>query len=97
MASPLAVVATLTPPRALPRLLPRVLPSALTRWPAESQQRACRNALLATTALTQLRHERDEVEQFLDAHARRWARASGDVRRAPAAEGTARVPLRAAL
>ena len=27
----------------------------------------------ATTALTQLRHERDEVEEFLEAHARRWS------------------------
>ena len=48
---------------------------ALLRWPVESQQRASRNALVATTALAQARHERDEVEDFLAAHARRWDRA----------------------
>ena len=79
MSSPLTVVTALNPPQALPRLLPsllpRLLPTALTRWPVESQQRARRNALTATTALTQLRHERDEVEEFLEAHTRRWERA----------------------
>jgi hypothetical protein len=54
---------------------PLALATALVRWPVESQQRARRNALLATTALTQARLERDEVEEFLDLHARRWERA----------------------
>jgi hypothetical protein len=49
--------------------------AALLRWPVESQQRARRNALVASTELAQLRHERNEVEEFLDAHARRWERA----------------------
>ena len=49
--------------------------ATLLRWPVESQQRARRNALVASTELAQLRHERNEVEQFLDAHARRWERA----------------------
>jgi hypothetical protein len=47
----------------------------LLRWPVESQQRARRNALLASTALTAARVERDEVEEYLDAHARQWERA----------------------
>jgi hypothetical protein len=49
--------------------------ATLLRWPVESQQRARRNALVASTELAQLRHERNEVEEFLDAHARRWERA----------------------
>ena len=58
----------------IPRL-PSRLSTSVLRWPVESQQRARRNALVATTALTQARHERDEVEEFLAAHARRWDRA----------------------
>ena len=58
----------------IPRL-PSRLSTSLRRWPVESQQQARRNALVATTALTQARHERDEVEEFLEAHARRWDRA----------------------
>jgi hypothetical protein len=49
--------------------------ATLLRWPVESQQRARRNALVASTELAQLRPERNEVEEFLDAHARRWERA----------------------
>jgi len=39
--------------------------SAVTGWPVESQQRARRNALIASTALAQRRAELDEVEEFL--------------------------------
>ena len=49
--------------------------AALLRWPVESQQRARRNALLASTALTAARVERDGVEEFLEVHAKRWQRA----------------------
>ena len=35
------------------------------RWPVESQQRARRNAMIASTALAQRRAELDEVEEFL--------------------------------
>jgi len=35
------------------------------RWPAQSQHRACRNALVASTALARRRAERLEVEEFL--------------------------------
>jgi hypothetical protein len=38
-------------------------------WPVETQLGSRRNALIASTALTQLRRERDDVEDFLDARA----------------------------
>ena len=41
------------------------LVSALTRWSTESQQRARRNAMIASTALARRRAEIDEVEEFL--------------------------------
>lgn len=41
------------------------LVSALTRWPAESQQQARRNAMIASTALARRRAEHDDVEEFL--------------------------------
>ena len=37
----------------------------LVRWAEQSQQRACRNAMVASTALTQARHERAEVEAYV--------------------------------
>ena len=46
-------------------------------WPVASQQVARRNALVAATALAQRRAERDEVEDFLEAHGRRRAAAAG--------------------
>lgn len=39
---------------------------AVVAWPVSSQHVARRNALVATTALAQLRREREEVEEFLD-------------------------------
>jgi hypothetical protein len=41
------------------------LVTALTQWPVESQQRARRNAMIASTVLAQRRAELDEVEEFL--------------------------------
>ena len=52
---------------------PRTLVRIVTTWPVESQQRARRNALVASTELAQRRHERQEVEEFLALHARRRA------------------------
>jgi hypothetical protein len=43
------------------------LVGAVRSWPVESQQRARRNALVASTALAQRRAELDEVEEFLAA------------------------------
>jgi hypothetical protein len=39
--------------------------SPIARWAVESQQRSRRNAMLASTTLTQRRSERIEVEEFL--------------------------------
>jgi len=55
--------------------LRRGLATAAT-WHVASQHHARRNALQASTALAQQRRERDEVEQFLAAHAVRTGRAS---------------------
>lgn len=46
------------------RLLDRVL-----GWPVRSQHGACRNALVAATALADRRRELTEVEEFLERHA----------------------------
>ena len=37
----------------------------LTLWAEQSQRRACRNAMVASTALTAGRRERDEVQEFV--------------------------------
>lgn len=50
---------------------PWKLLAALKNWPVASQQAARRNALLASTTLTQLRIERAEVDAFLEAAAAR--------------------------
>ena len=34
-------------------------------WAQESQRRACRNAMVASTALAERRHERRDVEEYL--------------------------------
>lgn len=41
------------------------LVDTVSRWPVDSQQRARRNAMIASTALAQRRAENDEVEEFL--------------------------------
>ena len=41
--------------------------TSILRWPVESQLRARRNAMIASTALAQRRAELDEVEEFLAA------------------------------
>jgi hypothetical protein len=38
----------------------------LARWAEQSQRQACRNAMVASTALTQGRRERDEVREFVE-------------------------------
>ena len=43
--------------------------SAAAAWPMANPQHARRNALVASTALMQLRQERLDVEEFLAAHA----------------------------
>jgi hypothetical protein len=63
---------------------PRSKLRTLLTWPVDSQHTARRNALVASTALAQLRHERLEVELFLDEHARRRTTASRTERAAGA-------------
>ena len=46
--------------------------SVLT-WPVGTQLGSRRNALVASTALTQRRREREEVEEFLAGCAARWS------------------------
>jgi hypothetical protein len=45
-------------------ITPMLLP--LTRWAEHSQRGACRNAMIAATALTARRRERDEVQEYVD-------------------------------
>ena len=53
---------------------------ALVAWPLSSQHAACRNALVASTALAERRREREEVEDFLERHhAARAARGTLEV------------------
>jgi hypothetical protein len=49
----------------------------LARWAQSSQRGACRNAMVASTALTDRRRERDEVEEFLAAFGSRRPRRIG--------------------
>ncbi len=53
-------------PRARP-LVALDLARGIARWPVESQQGSRRNALLASTRLTEAMRERREVEEFLEA------------------------------
>ncbi|WP_309650405.1 hypothetical protein [Nocardioides sp.] len=48
----------------LSHLAPPVLVEAVQRWAVESQHRARRNAMLATTDCVQRRIERESVEDF---------------------------------
>lgn len=58
----------------------------LTRWVEQSQERACRNAMVASTALTVGRRERDEVQEFVETTlARRRPRVSAAPPSLPAA------------
>lgn len=51
----------------IPHLAPPVLAQVVHRWAVESQQRARRNAMLATTECLRRRVEREDVEDFLSA------------------------------
>ena len=46
---------------------PTALVATAVRWPVVSQQRARRNAMIASNALARRRVELDEVEEFLAA------------------------------
>jgi hypothetical protein len=53
--------------RPIIRPLTRPLTRPLKRWAEASQRQACRNAMVASTALTAGRRERDEVQDFVEA------------------------------
>ncbi len=55
----------MTKARQIPRQIPRQVVRAISHWPVESQQQSRRNALVASTALTQRRRESLEVEAVL--------------------------------
>lgn len=60
------------------------------RWALDSQRTACRNAMVAGTALAARRAEREEVEEFLAARSGvpvPQPRAAADDSTAPAADG----------
>jgi hypothetical protein len=59
----------------LPRT-PWRLVSAAATWHVSSQQHARSNALVASTALTECRREREDVEKFLARHAVRVTRSA---------------------
>ena len=48
----------------------------VTLWAERSQRGACRNAMVASTALAERRRERDEVTEYLDRALARRGRAS---------------------
>jgi hypothetical protein len=56
-------------------VVPMFLP--LQRWAEHSQRQACRNAMVASTALTAGRRERDETQEFVDQVLARRARRAG--------------------
>ena len=49
----------------------------LTNWAETSQRQACRNAMVASTALAAGRRERDETQEFVASVLARRARRAG--------------------
>jgi hypothetical protein len=49
----------------------------LTNWAENSQRQACRNAMVASTALAASRRERDETQDYVDSVLARRARRAG--------------------
>lgn len=57
----------------------------ISRWAETSQRTACRNAMLASTALAAGRRERDETQEFVDSVLASRARANAAAPSLPAA------------
>lgn len=57
----------LTTSRSVPGSAWQALRGSVQRWALDSQRQACRNAMVAGTALAARRAEREEVEAFLAA------------------------------
>lgn len=52
-------------PRSVPVAAWHALRTSLQQWAVDSQRAACRNAMVAGTALAARRAEREDVEEFL--------------------------------
>lgn len=76
---------TVLPPLAAPRTLPaaawQAVRASVQQWAVDSQRAACRNAMVAGTALAARRAEREDVEEFF---AVREARAAASASEADA-------------
>ena len=49
----------------------------LSQWAENSQRHACRNAMVASTAISTTRRERDEVQEYVDTLIARRSRRAG--------------------
>lgn len=63
----LSVLPPLSTPRSVPGAAWQALRSSVQQWAVGSQRAACRNAMVAGTALAARRAEREDVEEFLAA------------------------------
>lgn len=84
----LRVLPPVSPPRSLPGAAWHALRSSVQQWAVDSQRAACRNAMVAGTALAARRAEREDVEEFLAAREGRSGVAGSEG--GPAAGRTAR-------
>ncbi len=57
----------------------------LSRWAGQSQQHACHNAMVASTAISATRRERDEVHAYVETLIARRAGRAGAAISSPAA------------
>lgn len=67
----LSVLPPISTPRSVPVAAWHALRTSVQQWAVESQRTACRNAMVAGTALAARRAEREDVEEFLAARAGR--------------------------
>lgn len=61
----LSVLPALATPRSVPVAAWQALRTSVQQWAVDSQRAACRNAMVAGTALAARRAEREDVEEFL--------------------------------
>ena len=81
---------TVLPPLSTPRTVPgaawQALRHSVQQWAVGSQRTACRNAMVAGTALAARRAERKDVEEFLAARQQPALEVSPESLAPPAAE-----------
>lgn len=71
----LRVLPPISTPRSVPAAAWHALRGSVQQWAVDSQRAACRNAMVAGTALAARRAEREDVEEFLAAREGRTAAA----------------------